>query len=135
MKTKGSCLCNKIKFSFTAKDKTFSACHCKMCRIWGGGPAFAVESSGEIEFEGPENISVFSSSKWAERGFCKNCGTNLFYRLKNHDFCNFNLGIIDNHKDFEFTSQFFIDNKPNNYTFSNDTKNMTEKEVMDSFSP
>lgn len=106
-----------------------------MCRSWGGGPALTVESSGNIEFEGEEYISIYGSSEWAERGFCKNCGSNLFYRLKDksHSFCNFNLGTLENHDDFDFTTQIYIDSKPNNYSFSNETKNMTEKEVLEAF--
>ena len=89
----------------------------------------------EFEFKGEENITLYSSSDWAERGFCKKCGSNLFYRLKDKklNFCNFNLGTIENHEEFDFTAQIFIDSKPKNYTFSNDTKNMTEKEVLEAF--
>lgn len=135
MKANGSCLCNAIKFSFELRGKHFDACHCSMCRKWGGGPAFTVESAGDIKFVGEENLSVFSSSEWAERGFCKVCGTNLFYRLKDKklNFCNFNLGTIDNHHEFKFTAQIYIDSKPDNYAFSNETKNMTEKEVLAAF--
>lgn len=133
MKAKGHCLCKSVKFSFNLKSKHFDACHCSMCRNWGGGPAFTVEADGGIEFEGEENISIYSSSKWAERGFCKVCGSNLFYRFKQQDFCNFSLGTIENNKDFKFTTQIYIDSKPNNYSFSNDTKKMTEKEVLAAF--
>ena len=106
-----------------------------MCRKWGGGPALTVESDGEIEFVGVENLAIYSSSEWAERGFCKVCGSHLFYRLKdkNLNFCNFNLGTIDNHEDFKFTTQIYIDAKPENYSFSNETKNMTEKDVLEAF--
>lgn len=133
MEAKGSCLCKSVKFSFDLKAKHFDACHCSMCLIWGGGPALTVESAGNLNFEGDENIGIYNSSDWAERGFCKNCGTNLFYRLKNHDFCNFNLGTIENHSEFEFTKQIFVDNKPGNYSFENKTIMMTEKEVLDAF--
>ena len=42
----------------------------------------AVDCGTDVTFEGEENISVFESSEWAERGFCKECGSHLFYRLK-----------------------------------------------------
>jgi hypothetical protein len=135
MKTKGSCLCKAVKFAFDLENRHFDACHCSMCRCLGGGTAMTVEPAGNIEMDGEENISIFSSSDWAERGFCKKCGTNLFYRLKDksHNFCNFNLGTIENHKDFKFVKQIFIDSKPENYSFSNETKNMTEVEVLEAF--
>ena len=133
MKVNGSCLCKQVKFSFKVKNKYFDACHCSMCRSWGGGPALTVESVGEVEFDGEEHITVFNSSEWAQRGFCKHCGSNLFYRLKEHDFCNFNLGTINDHEDFKFTTQIYIDSKPENYSFSNHTRNMTEEEVLKEF--
>ncbi len=36
-------------------------------------------------------------------------------------------------KTVEFTTQIYIDAKPENYAFSNKTKNMTEKEVLEAF--
>jgi hypothetical protein len=135
MKAKGNCICKSVKFSFNLKNKHFDACHCSMCRSWGGGPALTVETDGGIEFEGEENLTIYSSSDWAERGFCKKCGSNLFYRLKDEklNFCNFNLGTIENHENFEFTTQIYIDTKPDNYSFGNETKMMTEKEVLAAF--
>lgn len=96
MKANGSCLCKSVNFSFELKEKSFDACHCSMCRKWGGGPALTVEALGNIEFQGEEHIEIYDSSEWAQRGFCKKCGSNIFYRLKQQDFCNFNLGTIDN---------------------------------------
>lgn len=133
MKFSGSCLCKGVKFSFTGKNKHFDACHCSMCRKWSGGPAMTVESAGNIVFEGEQNVSIYSSSEWAERAFCKKCGTNLFYRLKEKDFCNFMLGTIDGHEAFEFKVQIYVDAKPENYAFKNETVMMTEKEVLAAF--
>ncbi|MBT3584587.1 MAG: GFA family protein [Halobacteriovoraceae bacterium] len=133
MRTSGSCLCKAVKFSFDIAEKHFNSCHCKMCRVWGGGPAMVVESAGGIEFESEEELALYDSSKWAERGFCKKCGSHLFYRLKNHPYCNFNLGTLDNDQEFTFKTQFYIDIKPHNYAFSNETKTMTEEEVMAAF--
>lgn len=133
MKANGSCLCKSVQFSFDLKEKHFDACHCSMCRKWGGGPALTVESTGNIEFVGEENISIYNSSDWAERGFCKKCGSNLFYRFKGKEFCNFSLGLLENQHNYTFTTQIYTDSKPANYSFSNKTKNMTEKEVLQAF--
>ncbi len=136
MKVKGSCLCKAVEFEFKVKDKHFDVCHCSMCRTWGGGPALTVESISQIKFNSEVNLTIFESSAWAERGFCKICGSNLFYRLKDKslNFCNFNLGTIHNHEEFQFTKQIFIDSKPDNYSFSNKTQMLTEQEVLDGFS-
>ena len=85
----GSCLCKTVQVEFPLEQEVFDACHCGMCRKWGGGPAFTVNGGLKASFKGEEFISIYRSSEWAERGFCKACGTHLFYRLKESGFCNF----------------------------------------------
>jgi len=63
-------------------DTGVGACYCGMCRRWGGGPLLAVDCGTSVRLTGEEHVGVFASSKWAERGFCKQCGSHLFYRLK-----------------------------------------------------
>lgn len=129
----GSCLCGKVQISIQPETDTFDACHCGMCRKWGGGPALTVEGGEHISIKGEDSISRYNSSEWAERGFCKNCGTHLFYRLKALDFYNFSLGIFSGTEQFKFQTQIFIDSKPDYYDFANVTQKMTEAEVLAKF--
>lgn len=125
----GSCLCGKIKFTAREASHHVGACHCGMCRQWGGGPFMAVDCGTDVSFEGEENISVFDSSAWAERGFCKHCGSHLFYRIKANQQTMIPAGLFDDDS-FEFSRQVFIDNKPEFYSFSNETRDMTGAEVF-----
>jgi len=75
---KGQCLCGAVKFTAKNAENNIDAYHCGMCRKWGGGPLMVVNCGSEVAFEGKENISVYSSSDWAERGFCKKCGSHIF---------------------------------------------------------
>lgn len=129
----GSCLCGGVKVSVKADDNHVGACHCNMCRKWGGGPLFAKEVGSDVHFTGEENITVFNSSEWAERGFCKQCGAHLFYRLKQGGFYALPVGLLDNN-DWQFDHQVFIDEKPAFYAFSNKTRDMTGEEVFAQFS-
>ncbi len=133
MKTKGRCLCGSVEFVISSEAKTFDSCHCSMCRRWGGGPAFAVEAVGGIEFKSRDFVKTYNSSEWAERGFCGNCGSHLFYRLKNGSYSNVPLGLLENQADFKFTTQIYTDHKPSCYSFSNETKMMTEADVLKAF--
>lgn len=129
----GSCLCGAVHISATLTDNAIGACHCSMCRKWGGGPLFAKEVGSDVQFAGEENITVFNSSEWAERGFCKQCGTHLFYRLKQGGFYALPVGLFDNN-DWQFDHQVFIDEKPAFYGFTNKTRDMTGAEVFAQFS-
>lgn len=126
---KGSCLCGAVTVNLKLKGDTFGACHCGMCRKWAGSSALAVEGT-DVSFIGQDFISVFSSSEWGERGFCKQCGTHLFFRLKSGDFINFPIGLIEDVDHLKFAVQIFIDCKPKNYSFAEPTKMMTEKEFL-----
>ena len=130
LEKQGSCLCGAVKVSAKAKSNHVDACHCNMCRKWTGGPLLAIQCGGDVNFEGSENISVFSSSEWAERGFCSKCGTHLFYRLKEANYYAIPAGLLDDEESFVLELQIFIDEKPSFYSFANKTKNMTGEEVF-----
>ncbi|MDJ0687920.1 MAG: GFA family protein [Xenococcaceae cyanobacterium MO_188.B32] len=79
---KGSCLCGAVNVSTTSTNNKVGACHCSMCRKWGGGALLVIECGSDVSFEGEENIGIYQSSEWAERGFRKKCGSHLFYKFK-----------------------------------------------------
>jgi len=127
---KGSCLCGEVSFTAKKAIQSVGACHCGMCRKWGGGPLMAVDCGTDVTFEGEKYISVYDSSEWAERGFCKKCGSHLFYRLKERKQHMMAAGLFDDNSMFEFDHQVFIDEKPSYYSFSNKTNNMTGEELF-----
>jgi hypothetical protein len=104
-----------------------------MCRKWGGGALLAIEGGSDVSFEGEENIGVYQSSQWAERGFCKKCGSHLFYRLKDNSQYYIPAGIFERDEDFVLEHQVFIDEKPEYYSFANKTKNLTGAELFAQF--
>lgn len=131
----GRCLCGAVTFTVTNLTKNVEACHCGMCRKWGGGPLMAVDCGQKVSFTGEENITVYDSSEWAERGFCKKCGSHLFYRLKEINEHQIPVGLFDDQEGFNLYLQVYIDKKPSFYSFKNKTNEMTEKEVIDMFAP
>ena len=133
--TRGSCLCGAVSLSTTSLNNQVAACHCSMCRKWGGGPLLAVECKSDLSFSGAENIGVYQSSEWAERGFCQKCGSHLFYRLKENQHYYIPVGLFDNSESLVFGQQVFIDEKPEYYSFANETKNMTGAEIFAQFAP
>lgn len=132
---KGSCLCGKVSFSAKAASAHTGACHCGMCVKWGGGALLAVDCGTDVHFEGEEHIKRFNSSDWAERGFCTQCGTHLFYHLKGAGQYMVPAGLFDDQSNFQMDHQIFIDKKPAHYSFANETHNMTEAEVFAKYAP
>lgn len=129
MDVTGRCLCEAVTFSAKEVDPHLHACHCTMCRRWSGGPGFAV-AVGQVEFAGEDKISVYSSSDWAERGFCQQCGTNLFYRMKPAGPTMMWAGSIDDNEVFELTGEIYVDEKPQGYDFAGDHPRQTGPEFL-----
>ena len=127
----GHCLCGAVSFT-CPETKEIGACHCGFCRRWGGGPFLAVHCGPAVEFKGKDLISVYASSQWAERAFCKKCGTHLYYRLLATGEYFMPAGAFES-TDFELASQIYIDNKPGYYSFANKTPMLTEQQVVEQF--
>ena len=131
----GKCVCGKTGLDAPAAATNLGACHCSMCRNWGGGPFLTVDCGTDVTLVGEEHIAVYDSSQWAERGFCKHCGTHLFYRLKESGQYIVAAGLFGDEPTFEFDHQVFIDEKPDYYAFENQTQNLTGAEVFEMFAP
>lgn len=127
---RGGCLCGAVRVVARARSHTIGACHCETCFKWGGGPLLAVECDDDVEFEGADSISVFDSSAWAQRGFCRQCGTHLFYRLKEGGLYAIPVGLFEDVDHWVLAEQIFIDEKRPFYSFSEPTANLTGAEVF-----
>lgn len=128
-----ACLCGSVKFIVGKVNPKFSVCHCESCRIWGGGPFFAVQCGTDVKIEGSGHVKMYDSSSWATRSFCSKCGTHLFYKLKKTGEYNMPLGIFKGLKNLTMDIQYFSDQRPDCYHFSNETKEMTKEEIMKYF--
>jgi hypothetical protein len=130
----GKCLCGAI--TVTTPDKQhMDACHCGMCRRWGGGPALMVVCGSHVQIDSADNVKAYRSSEWAERAFCHECGTHLYYKFLPTGDYFVPAGLFQDGVEFEFTEQIFIDRKPAYYDFANQTVNLTEAEVFAKFAP
>ncbi len=130
----GACLCGAVTIKAAQFPLQVGACHCTTCRNWGGGPLLAAACGAEVTIDGSDNISVFNSSEWAERGFCKVCGTHLFYRIKENQHYHLPVGFFPEVA-FTLANEVFIDEKPEGYTFANKTDKMTGAQLFAMFAP
>jgi len=79
----GSCFCGAIGFTARLPSKWCAHCHCSMCRkSHGAGYVTWVGfEAGQVSItRGADQLNWFDSSPGAQRGFCKTCGSRLFFR-------------------------------------------------------
>lgn len=130
----GQCLCGSVRLRAAPEALHADACHCGMCRRWSGGPVMTINCGASVSIErGEEVLRRFDSSDWGQRGFCGECGSHLFYRLKPQDIHFVPVGLFGPVHGLEFATEIFIDSKPSWYDFANPTRKMTEADVMAAF--
>ncbi|MEM7078069.1 MAG: GFA family protein [Pseudomonadota bacterium] len=128
MSATGKCLCGAITFVADEVETHVHACHCAMCRGWTGGPMMAA-AVGSVTFSG-DTLKRYESSLWAERGFCSECGSSLFYRLKEPEIYLLATGVFDDAEQFSVTGEIYIDEKPGGYDFAGDHPRLTGEEFL-----
>ena len=127
----GQCLCGAVKFTAVPKTNEVGVCHCAMCRRNNAGPFFAIDCGDTLVFEDETNVGVYDSSEWAQRGFCKQCGSSLFWRLKDKSMGAVAVDAFDDLDGLEMTHEVFIDEKPGYYSFAEKTQQLTGQQVFD----
>jgi len=130
----GQCLCSAVKFTARDVPHQIGVCHCSQCRRVSSGPYFAV-AAGSVAFEGEENLGRYRSSDWAERGFCRKCGSSLFYRMIEEDRYMMAVGSFDDQSGFELARQVFFDEKPGFYDFPQTTPTSTGDDLFARYAP
>lgn len=138
MSKSAGCLCGGVRFEVTCEVTETGACHCAMCRKSSGGIFLGVQVAGDkVTFSTDETRAVYTSSPWAERGFCRQCGSTLYYRVtapgEHHGTYHLALGAFDDPDGIVLTGEIYIDKKPDGYAFAGETNKMTEADVMKAF--
>lgn len=124
----GRCLCKAVGITLDRAEPVVDVCQCEMCHRWGGmlasiqGEAFTIT--------GQDSVATYRSSDWAERAFCKRCGSNLWYRFLPADHYNFLAGLFDLPEAFAIRQQIFINEKPGWFDLAQDTACKTGAEVI-----
>jgi len=91
--------------------QNITACHCGQCRRWtGGGPYFST-SVTDPKIEGEKHIALYAASEWGERGYCRHCGTTLFWKMKGKPIHNLAAGLFDDQTYLSVKQEIFVDRR------------------------
>lgn len=118
-KHRGSCLCGKVRFEVEGELHAPDACHCTQCRKQSGH--FFVSTNvprRSITIQGAENITWYRSSEKIQRGFCRVCGSFLFWDpidQKKHDWIAVGMGAFETPTDTTLALHIFVGEKGDYY--------------------
>lgn len=135
----GQCMCGAVRFTATNVPDKFGVCHCEMCRRWTGTAFANVEVPNDsLHWEGVAQIATLQSSQWAERGWCRRCGTPLYWRMTEENAysstTDVSLGLFDDPSVFTMASEIYIDHKPTSFAYEDQgQKKLTRAECVEKF--
>ena len=113
---KGSCLCGAVSFEVAGELPGPDACHCRQCRK-SSGHFFASTDvpKTSVTIHGEDSVTWFQSSERVRRGFCKTCGSSLFWDPIHRDFIGVAMGAFDQPTDTRLAIHIFVADKGDYY--------------------
>lgn len=117
----GHCLCGAVRFRTTGALREVLACHCSQCRRQTGH-FYAATNVEDRNFtiEGGDNVTWYRASDSAARGFCKTCGSALFWKADNSDYTSILAGSFDQPTGLKIGMHIYCADKGDYYDITDD---------------
>ncbi len=92
----GGCQCGAVRFRAERLMDNPHVCHCRMCQKASGNLFIAIVGVKKVDLTWTRGqASVFESSEGIERGFCRDCGTPLFFHRTSGAHVSLTIGAFD----------------------------------------
>ena len=111
----GRCLCGSVRYEVNGPLNDVHICHCGQCRRQSGH-CVAATGAKRADFRLIEagSLKWYRSSDWAQRGFCGDCGSALFWDDGGEEI-GINAGSLDQPTGLAVTSHIYVDVKADYY--------------------
>ncbi len=109
---RGSCHCGAVKYTVIGKLRDVLACHCNQCRKQTGHFYAATSADdNDLTIEGEDNLTWYSASADAKRGFCSTCGSALFWKGNGRNETSILAGSLDDEAGIKLSTHIYVADK------------------------
>lgn len=116
---RGGCQCGAVTYRVAGHMRDVVNCHCSQCRrIHGHAPGYSAARTPEITIDGEDNISWYRTSDSAQRGFCRSCGSSLFWKPDGRAMVSVAAGSIQAPTGLKTVRHIFAADKGDYYTIA-----------------
>ncbi|MEN0061410.1 MAG: GFA family protein [Myxococcota bacterium] len=114
--TTGSCLCGAVRFAIDIELRPAVACHCSQCRKQSGHFWVSTEVERDrLTIEGEDQLTWYRASAKVRRGFCKVCGSFLFWEPLRGKRVAVAMGALDSPTETQLAQHIFTADKGDYY--------------------
>ena len=119
--TTGGCLCGAVRYEVKGRLRDVVNCHCTMCqRQHGNFGAHSKARKANITITNDSGLAWYKTSDIARRGFCRNCGSGLFWEPFDQDGTGIVAGTLDGPTGLKTIGHIFVGEKPDYYEINDD---------------
>ncbi|GAB4348860.1 MAG: GFA family protein [Oricola sp.] len=115
-KRTGGCHCGAVTYSVMGPVREIVYCHCEQCRRQSGHfvAASACEDD-QLSVSGAQDLTWYAASATAKRGFCRICGSLLFWKANGSAMTSVMAGSFDKPSGLVEGHHIHVDNKGDYY--------------------
>ncbi|MBV8878198.1 MAG: GFA family protein [Gammaproteobacteria bacterium] len=115
----GGCLCGAVRYEVTGALRAIVMCHCTQCRrITGHQMAATAARHRDFRLLSQDALRWYCSSPEAQRGFCAQCGSTLFWQGAGRDYISIAAGTLDDSSGLKIACHIFTADKGGYYEIS-----------------
>lgn len=112
----GGCACGAVRYRATGTLRPVVACHCSQCRkAFTNYGAFTAVARGGLAIEDPNEVTWYESSPGVRRGFCRRCGSGLFWDSSAAGHVSIAAGTLDQPSGLRLARHIFVADKADFY--------------------
>lgn len=121
LRATGSCLCGAVRYGVAADLRDVIICHCAMCRKTHGHiGAYTACTKAALRLTESRGLAWHESSATARRGFCRECGSSLFWEPTARDYISIAAGTLDAPTGLKTVLQIHINSAGDYYAIDDD---------------
>jgi hypothetical protein len=106
----GSCLCGGVSYRIEGEVRGVINCFCTQCQKTSGHHVAATRVKQQnLIIERKQTLSWYTSTPGCQRGFCKQCGGNLFWRKLSENYVSVMAGTLDKPTGLHTIENIFVD--------------------------
>ena len=108
----GGCQCGAVRYEVSGPLRNIIACHCRECqRLNGSVGAHSRAANDHLSITEQRGLAWYRISDQAQRGFCRECGSPLFWQLDGQDSTGIVAGSLDDSSDLKLIGHIFVSEK------------------------
>lgn len=112
----GGCQCGAVTYEIEGPLRPVVGCHCRVCAKTSGN--FVTATQGylrKLKLIRDAGLKWYRSSDLARRGFCRECGGNLFFQRDNNERISIMAGSLDQPTGLRMAAHIYVEDASDYY--------------------